>query len=407
MSGTVVLAFGPVYPIALDGTDPISELIRPDPFTFLIGDEQVESHRVEAIILSPNVVNALRSDPQRTTWDIPTNVSTVDSFRAFLGFTRAREPLRIPREQVVSFLSIASYLGNEKLAFQLLHAMISPDPAKPHSTHAALVNDIASYLFLASLNQLRCLDRPMLHHLLASKSLAVENEDWLLRMLVDLDVSRPEFFQYIEVKYLTPAGLELFLHELPREQITPEIWEKIVARLRISCALPCPRDRFPRVIESSIIPAIPMIMQEFYRRESRLLYRASRDGRQSYAFHQRCDNRSNTLTLIQTKDGEIFGGFTPLAWDSGNQHKDDPSGKTFLFALKTSDGSAEQRFPLQTSAIYCAGSMGPAFGDDKRGRASGYIYVDAEGIVRRSLPPSNFYGQTPVQNLSATEIEVF
>jgi len=46
-----------------------------------------------------------------------------------------------------------------------------------------------------------------------------------------------------------------------------------------------------------------------------LIYRASRDGFRAIDFHSKCDNTSNTLTLIKTKKSYIFGGYTTLSWN--------------------------------------------------------------------------------------------
>jgi hypothetical protein len=60
-------------------------------------------------------------------------------------------------------------------------------------------------------------------------------------------------------------------------------------------------------------------------------------------FHGRCDGHANTLTVIVDTNGNIFGGFTPLTWESrrpnsatdwSNCAKADDSLKSFLFTLK-------------------------------------------------------------------------
>ena len=45
-----------------------------------------------------------------------------------------------------------------------------------------------------------------------------------------------------------------------------------------------------------------------------LLYRASRDGFTSAAFHAKYDYKARTITLIKTKDNYVFGGFTSTVW---------------------------------------------------------------------------------------------
>ena len=62
-----------------------------------------------------------------------------------------------------------------------------------------------------------------------------------------------------------------------------------------------------------------------------LLLRGSRDGFQSKDFHQKCDNQSFTITLIETKEGKRFGGFTEEVWDQSDSYKKAP--KSFLFSF--------------------------------------------------------------------------
>ena len=45
-----------------------------------------------------------------------------------------------------------------------------------------------------------------------------------------------------------------------------------------------------------------------------LLYRASRDGDYSKSFHELCDQKGNTLTLISTQEGWRFGGYSDTNW---------------------------------------------------------------------------------------------
>jgi hypothetical protein len=47
-----------------------------------------------------------------------------------------------------------------------------------------------------------------------------------------------------------------------------------------------------------------------------LLWRGSRDEFTAEAFHRRCNRHANTLTLILDSGGNVFGGFTPVEWES-------------------------------------------------------------------------------------------
>jgi len=67
-----------------------------------------------------------------------------------------------------------------------------------------------------------------------------------------------------------------------------------------------------------------------------LLYRATRDGFGSDDFHSKCDDHSNTLTILKAKHSSyIFGGFTTVEWDSSSIYKSDPN--AFIFSLTNYD----------------------------------------------------------------------
>lgn len=78
-----------------------------------------------------------------------------------------------------------------------------------------------------------------------------------------------------------------------------------------------------------------------------LLYRKSKDGALS-EFHDKYDGEGHTLTIIKTTDKtpKIFGGYTPIKWDSEKKGHKKGDGRTFLFAVKP-DGSIE-KFPSKS-----------------------------------------------------------
>ena len=63
-----------------------------------------------------------------------------------------------------------------------------------------------------------------------------------------------------------------------------------------------------------------------------LIYRGTRDGHLPKDFHQKCDGKSNTITLIKTIKGMKFGGYITNPWDnhSGWISNDE---KCFIFQL--------------------------------------------------------------------------
>ena len=94
-----------------------------------------------------------------------------------------------------------------------------------------------------------------------------------------------------------------------------------------------------------------------------LIYRASRDGFEAVAFHAKCDNHPNTLTVIKTTSGYIFGGYTAVGWDSTSGYKADPD--AFIFSLRNASADP-QLIPIKSDdlkhAIFCDAGFGPTFG---------------------------------------------
>jgi hypothetical protein len=120
---------------------------------------------------------------------------------------------------------------------------------------------------------------------------------------------------------------------------------------------------------SAIVPDFPKLLEDFKEKQFTLLWRGSRDGFGADDFHRCCDGHRNTLTVVLDTKGNIFGGFTPVEWESDNDGKDkaDPSLKSFLFTLKNPHNVPALIFALkaekQDKAICCYSSCGPNFGD--------------------------------------------
>lgn len=64
-----------------------------------------------------------------------------------------------------------------------------------------------------------------------------------------------------------------------------------------------------------------------------LLYRGTRDTFKAAKFHELCDNKGATISIIKSKCGKVFGGYTSASWTSVRGYKKDE--KSFLFSLTT------------------------------------------------------------------------
>jgi hypothetical protein len=298
------------------------------PFVFTVNGEEFPTTLAEAILLSPKVCEFQRSNPQSSGFDFASGSIDATDFGSFVEFVGCRALARIGRARALSFISISEQLGNESLTLALLsslnielNSMMTGESVVSErdpniGVSIATIDRCASEFFLYSKDEIRCLDGRTLHRLLSSDSLLIESEDSLLKMLLALGDDGRDFFSYIEVKFLSSTGIGLFLSELAFDELTVLIWGKIVSRLTAGDCQRWNENRHRGCFESTISRTIPPILKEFCASAWTLLYRGSRDGFAASNFHGKCDGHSNTISLIETTNGYIFGGFTPVAWES-------------------------------------------------------------------------------------------
>jgi len=95
-----------------------------------------------------------------------------------------------------------------------------------------------------------------------------------------------------------------------------------------------------------------------------LLYKATRDGFDGKDFHSKCDNKGPTITIIQSKGGYLFGGFTSQSWEGNNVYKADPT--SFIFTLTNPHSLPPTQYPIKPDkiqkAIQCYHSHCAVFG---------------------------------------------
>jgi hypothetical protein len=247
-----------------------------------------------------------------------------------------------------------------------------------------------------SSESLSLLSADALDALLAEGSVPLESEDSLFFALLALG---PEYFpllRHVRWDFLSPEWLPALAE---RTAPSEAVWRD--PRFLKSLLLP----NCPNPLRSTIVSDFPEILSEFRSKVFTLLYQATRDGFRDQTFHSRCDSHANTLCLILDTNGNIFGGFTPLTWDSSNYAhsvtwKSDPTSKGFLFTLKNPHHIAPMKFMLKSAgrdrAIGCQSGLGPNFGDlavclsnnlNPRGNwsAIGSIYRNGTAVDGRAL----------------------
>ena len=92
--------------------------------------------------------------------------------------------------------------------------------------------------------------------------------------------------------------------------------------------------------------------------------RGSVDGFSSQVFHEKCDIKDPTLTVIKAND-RVFGGFTNLSWDSNSGGKNgDPEAFVFrVVNIQDQNNSAIEKFNYyRNSVISCEANYCAIFG---------------------------------------------
>jgi hypothetical protein len=94
-----------------------------------------------------------------------------------------------------------------------------------------------------------------------------------------------------------------------------------------------------------------------------LLYRATRDGFEASSFHEKCDDKDNTITIIKTNENYVFGGYTAAEWTSdGDVYTEDTN--SFIFSVRRKGISSRHKFMVKTEKHVKTinGNYGPIFG---------------------------------------------
>jgi hypothetical protein len=159
---------------------------------------------------------------------------------------------------------------------------------------------------------------------------------------------------------------DTFFESIAYSRSSASIWFSSSLRLTGVIDFDLKSRRHLFVFDSKLIQQFPTILSDFDRKYLTLLYRGSRDGFECSSFHARCDGRSHTITIVETTRGFVFGGYTPLAWDSSNTNKQDDSMQSFIFTIRNAANTDPRQFSLKPEqkhyAIQGHSSYGPIFG---------------------------------------------
>ena len=136
-----------------------------------------------------------------------------------------------------------------------------------------------------------------------------------------------------------------------------------------------------------------------------LLYKKSRDGSSTKDFHKHCDNKGETLILIETTEGRKFGGVAYDSWDTnGNWRK---NAKDFVFSL---DLDKKYNYSGEGSSTLGDLNSGFTFGNNKVDEIDIGFKNESleEGISRSSQSfKTNNELNNGKKNFKTKEIEVY
>ena len=142
-----------------------------------------------------------------------------------------------------------------------------------------------------------------------------------------------------------------------------------------------------------------------------LLYRGTKDGMSANAFHNKCNNKGPTITLIKNEKGYIFGGYNSVDWQYGDSWRSAPD--SFIFTLTNKYDIAPTQFPNSDTkySIRNYPDYGPCFGSgyDIGIRFTSSPYTNFPSSYKDVLGKgySIFKGDIDNYNFNLKEIEVF
>jgi len=146
-------------------------------------------------------------------------------------------------------------------------------------------------------------------------------------------------------------------------------------------------------------------------RQLTLIYKATKDGFAAADFHQKCDGKGPTLTVIKSTGGHLFGGYTSKQWSSAKNRFGDDS--AFLFTLTNPHNIPPTKYSISGSdAIYDEPTYHATFGGghDIRVYSNAHQNQKSYSVFPHSYDDTTGKGNTTftgTDNFTVADIEVF
>jgi hypothetical protein len=274
----------------------LQEGLRRDEFMFIVNHTPFPTSVVEAVVLSPAASEQLQVDTCERRFVICDPEIDSTDFTSLQSLLSGVDTV-LQKSHRKSLIRLSQQLGNvglERLFFGLWNN------STVNST-VALSNAFAAHsrVYLQSDSDISLISVDALDSLLSSKSFVVDNQDLLLHLLVPL--GHPDLLRHIQWEFVSTVAIASLC-----EYLTESLWLAVADRVM----------HLPRWLDSLIVSEFPSLLEEFRKKSFNLLWRGSRDGFRAKEFHCRCDGHANTLTLIKDTEGNTFGDFTPVEWES-------------------------------------------------------------------------------------------
>lgn len=158
-------------------------------------------------------------------------------------------------------------------------------------------------------------------------------------------------------------------------------------------------------------------LNRFYGNENQkwnLVYKGTRDGFNIDDFHRCSDSQGPTITIIQSLDNYLFGGFTSISWNFHQGAKSGVEDRTaFLFTLTNPHGISSKKYPIKPSGEHAVipNAMAPTFGQydiclypNSNLNSQSYIHFPTNYQDTSAKGYLTFTGST---NFTTTDIEIY
>jgi hypothetical protein len=416
--------------LSVKGLQRLEQVNHQRDFAFIVGDERYPCPSFVAEFLSPRITSLRSQDITIDEFSIETE-DPHHSFDTLLSIGFGHE-VSISAAELKFVRSICGEFWNSELFEMTLkreEGEIRDDELKARMAFLSGVNGscgcdisiIASHFHRFWVSDFDGLSLSILETILRDSDLVLQDEDSLFEIICRRASEDSAYFgllEFVRFEFVSADCMRRVFDFISAsfESLTFGIWSSLRTRFTLPVEPPSQPGRFHLnpVIDSTIISSLPDIFSVFGTKKFQLLYRGSRDGFGSSAFHNQCNGHPNTITLVSSTNDCILGGYTPVAWNSRQNYAPDPSLTSFLFTIKNPHNLPAQIFKKkgQKCAIYDDSSYGPTFGnhalqihDPREGPGYTYShfeygYTNETGIAHDQVLTGSLY-------FTVKEVEVF